>query len=184
MVLGLARWVLVLWLPTRFLALLGPQVRPLLPREDVRGVVAVALYLGLAVVFYRIGCGIFRHLYLSRRIYLGEKAAWVSRQRLFGRAWFLISREGEEGGREGKPGFSVAYKDMRRFFVVSLPTAEPPMVSLGLWYVGEDGRGREMWWFLDPEQAPEVRAFLEEKTGLQAMSPRPLSLPLASEEVS
>lgn len=173
-ILMVGRWLGLLLVPG-----LAVRGQDWLPASVPAGLGVSLLGLGLAILLVWGGGWLLAHLHFARELKLGAEAVWISSQRRFGRAFFPIAWE-EAGGGEGT---RVAYARVRRLFRVPLRGASPPMDSLGLWYLGEDGVAREMWWYLDPDEVDGLVAWLVEHTGLEVVEPRPLDQRLASEEV-
>lgn len=175
----LARWLLTLGVPFWLLPLLAPGVRSLLPPGAPRWGAALVLTPTAMVSVAWLGKVLLERLHLGRRVHLGTEELWVSHRRLPGRAWFQL----ETGECPGEPGWRVPLPSIQRLFRVSLPGGYPPMVSVGVWYLGEDGRAREMWLYLEPGEADPFLESLAAASGQEVLRPRPLDRPLASEEV-
>lgn len=162
-VLEWSSWPLALGLTIWLAPRVAPWVQGL--PEALREVAFWALAVGLVVVCI-LGTHTLRYrLQLGRRLRLGADAAWVSRQRLPGVLWFPV----EDGDPpEPEAYFRVGYDQVMNLFRVRLRRTLPSLESIGLWYRGEDGRAREMWWYFGPEDADRVQAHLVEATGLEA----------------
>ena len=161
-VLEWSAWPLALGLTVS----LAPHVAPWVQGLPAWGREAAFWGLALALV---VACVLGMHflryrLQFARTVRLGDEAAWVSRARLAGRLWFPV-----EEGQPPEPTawFRVAYSDVVNLFRVRLRRTMPSLEGVGLWYRGDDGKAREMWWYFGPEDADRVQARLAETTGCE-----------------
>lgn len=165
--LHLLDWPLALAMPLAVLPRLAAPARLWLPSPAARGALALALVVGTVAATRALVGAVARRLHLGRDVALGEAGLWVSLRRRPGRAPFRLLDEPGSG-----PALVIPYPRVRELFRVSLEGTRPPMVSVGLWFEGDDGRAREMWWHLEADDAGTVLARLETLTGLTHKGPR------------
>lgn len=163
-VLEWSSWPLALGLTVLAAPALGPRVQAMGLPEWGRELTFWGLALGLGVLCV-LGTHLLRYrIQFARRVRLGAEGVWVSRSRLAGTLWYPL----EEGDpAEPSAWFRVSYQDVIHLFRVRLRRTMPSLEGVGLWFRGEDGKAREMWWYFGPEDADRVAAHLAEATGLE-----------------
>lgn len=145
--------------PVLVLPRLGPWAQGLIGSWCLRMFLGVVVFLGLAGLVFGVGTALVRRLHTGR-IYGVEAARLVVG---LARVWGTPrSREGTVTG----PSLAVPFGSVKRIFRRPVAWGAARDLAVGLWYLGEDGRGREIWLLLEADEGERLVARLVAATGL------------------